>query len=219
MGYKSDNLKKMFCWSSSHTKDILGAALKCRSAGTKQTESSLVEEALAAFLLPTNRQAKFIAEDMFVSNSLARAYESVFHLLEAGPNGVDAWASNGFPLVECFRDAVFINMARIRCDKASGDIKYIASKFDSIARYVNDHDPLTGQYMYDLIAEMENAPEYFSFFNIINSIIQSWSLIGTKSYTYRVLAAIVRLCPEWVSDNDINRTVFLDTLDLVSKEW
>ena len=219
MAYRSDNLKKLYSWSSARTKEVLGGALKSRAAGWKRTESSLIEEALAAYLLPHNKQALFIAEYLFERDSLAAAYEATFHYLEAGPNGVDAVAPNGLPLVESFRDAIFINSRRFYPDKTSGDIPYIASKMDSIAKYVQETDPRAGQYMFDLIAEMQSEPEYFSFFNIVAALLQSWNRIGDRSLTYRVLAALVRLCPEWVQDNETNRTIFLDTLFKISTEW
>jgi len=219
MAYRSDNLKKMFCWTSPKEKEILGAALKCRAAGWKKTESALIEDALNALLLPQNKSARFVAASMFDQDSLALAFESVFHLLEAGVHGVDAAAPNGRPLVEAFRDMVFINMSRHQPNKNSGDIKYIASKFSSIADYVKESDPLTGQYMADLIDDMKRDPEFFSYFNIVSAILQTWDLIGNKSLTYRVLAALVRLCPVWVDDNDLNRNTFLDILNEVSREW
>lgn len=219
MAYKSDNLKKIFCWSSISAKEILGAALKCRASGWKKTESALIEDALASLLLPQNKSARQVAISLFSQNSLASAFEAVFHLMEAGIHGFDAAAPNGRPLVETFRDMVFVNMSRFHPDKTNGEIQYIARKFRSIADFVKESDLLTGQYMEELIDDMGQNPEFFSYLNIVSAILQSWDLIGNKSLTYRVLAALTRLCPAWVDDNDINRNTFLDILDEVSQGW
>ena len=216
---KPDALKKLFSWSSESTRDVLGGILKCFASATKRTESSFIEEALSRMFLPTNHTAKTIVISMFQGNALALGYSMVFRYLAAGANGIDAAAPNGKPLVLAFRDMAFIQTARYHPEKDNGDIKYIASKFGSIADYVSTHDPQTGCYMSDLIDEMTNAPEYFNYFNLISALLSSWDLVGNKSLTYRVLAAMIRMCPDWVDDTEANRCNFIQILSEVSADW
>lgn len=215
---KSDTLKKLFSWSSESTRDVLGGVLKCFATATKKTESSYIEEALSQLFLPSNSAAKSIVTALFRDNSLASAFALTFHFLEAG-TGWDAAAPNGKPLVEAYRDMAFVFMTRYTPSASNGDIKYLGSKFSSLAEYMEEFDPTTARYIKELLKDLERDPEYFVYMNILNAILQSWQWLGNKSITYRVLAALVRICPEWVDDTDSNRYEFIKILNEVSREW
>ena len=217
MAYRSDGLKKTVTWSSPKIRDFLNAILKDHATTANCSESALIEESLFAHFIPSNGNAKFIAEGLY-AHGLAHCYESVYHIYEAGINWNAAY-SNGRSMVEAFRDASFVNGSSVDASRCVHDLAYCHKNLLSLADYLDGFDANVANYLRDLIKLQHDDPRDCNFHNLIVIILQTWEWIGNKSLTYRALASMCRIAPEMVNDDESSRCRFLTTLKEISTVW
>lgn len=212
MAYKSEQRKKIFIWSTDDRKSVLGSLLKCYSSASGQSESSIIEGALIDALLPAHRDAQNIVRSLFLSDSLAHAYEAAFHYLEAGID-FKARQTNALPLVHAFFESIAYRSPRVCFPTDTGDYLYVMKHIRTIAELLRAESPAISGTLLDAI---DGQCDYIS---IVTTLLSSWHHVGELSITYRILAALVRACPIVVEDEDIRRQRFVQVLREISTNW
>lgn len=194
-----------------------------------RSESAIIESHLLDSFFPKEKNARFWTENYLYSEGggIGKTLEAIFSTNAAGTDW-GAKYDNLLPIVEfaktqeCFCNTIPTGEER-EIYHCCSQVDSVATKLEHLADEATDR---TKKYMYqkeakwarDLLKELKEEPQYSSYVNFYQLLLNNWEDLKGWSITYRLLADLAVLEKGW-QDTAETRTELLQLMKNVSAEW
>lgn len=214
-----NSLKKMIIFPNEQRRKVLEAAIKDRAAISNGTDSYIVDQALASYLLPSNPTAAMWVELLYDGETLAESYARAFSFLAAGV----AWEpsqKNGQPLADEFYRLVSYSTYRF-CGNER-ELPHLIRQLREIANILPERDfcnyrNLLNRHLAEL-TQQNGDPDVF-----IQDIVAIFrghpELLEHHTIAYRALMDIATIAAPTLRDTPALRVAYIDVLRQISKDW
>ena len=218
--------------------NLISSSLADISCIESKTDSEILEEIVLSKrlpLLPVHPSAAQIVITLYSNlskpDAIKNAWRSLFAYAAAGTGG-KARITNLLPLVELLRDYCWGQEADCERKEKEYLLNHLKAQWNGIVKYLQDTELIKYQkasleyyetnnnikFALDLLDTLERFPYECSLIsNMLNFIVDSWSLIFNYGRTYRALVDMVDLVQP--ANTPDHRRAFCDRLYIISRSW
>lgn len=218
----------MMIFSSKENKSLINRVFTERSKLQNRSQSSEIEEALLASILPTNEQAQFVIRMLYTDHfTLQRAFSSVF---ESYSGAGEARWSNGFPVLQLFsdfsrREWLKVGHEEIITSDFESDFGIVVDILKHHERTTHSQNPLRKasyaksiEHSEKLLALLQERSDEVPVQSFIAIIAEHWNVLSLNIYTYRALANLSALAMDF-PNSPADKDIFNRILTEVSSTW
>lgn len=214
-----NRLKKLIIFANEKRRIVLEAAIKDRAAISNGTDSYIVDQALAAYLLPSNPTAAMWVELLYDGETLAQSYARAFSFLAAGV----AWEPsqrNGQQLADEFYRLVSYSAYRF-CG-SERELPHLIRQLREIVNFLPERDfgnyrNLLNRHLAELTQQDSDPDVYVQ--DIVAIFRGHPELLEHHTIAYRALMDIALIAAPTLRDTPALRVAYIDTLSKISRDW